>query len=133
MLDGVRDVSAVFTLDRALGRLREEYLDLAHAGQPPGPSFWEDGAARILRFVQDSHFSHAVRIGLDPGDRRGDDQAWAERQSVTGEEAALWTHERLRALPFVGDGVHDLPAADPPTGDGEPDAPPGVSADVGRR
>lgn len=109
MLGHVRDVSAVFTLERALGRLREDLIDLVHAGGEPGPSFWDEGEERIFAFIKESHFARAVRVAADPDDARSELEAWEEREGVSGEEAALWTHRRLREIPFLGDGTHDLP------------------------
>ena len=113
MFGKIRDVSAVFTLEHELGRLREAYLDAALEGTSPEASFWTDGEERAFAQVREAHFSRPVRILLDPEDKRTDDEAWEERDSILAEEAALWSHRRLREIPFVGDGEHD-DAEDPP-------------------
>jgi len=107
MFGKIRDVSAVFTLEHELGRLREAYLDAAMEGQFPDPSFWTDGEERAFAHVREAHFSRPVRVFLDPEDKRTDGEAWEARDSVLAEEAALWSHRRLREIPFVGDGAHD--------------------------
>ena len=107
MFGKIRDVSAVFTLEHELGRLREEYLDAALEGNSPEASFWADGEERAFEQVREAHFSRPVRVFLDPEDKRTDDEAWEERDSVLAEETALWSHRRLREIPFVGDGAHD--------------------------
>jgi len=107
MFGKIRDVSAVFTLEHELGRLREAYLEAALDGNSPEPPFWTDGEERAFAQVREAHFSRPVRVFLDPEDKRTDDEAWEERDSVLAEEAALWSHRRLREIPFVGDGAHD--------------------------
>ncbi|MBT8397240.1 MAG: hypothetical protein HKO65_14835 [Gemmatimonadetes bacterium] len=107
MFDKIRDVSAIFTLEHELGRLREAYLDAVLEGRAPETSFWTDGEERVFTHVREAHFSRPVRVLMDPEDKRTDDEAWKERDSVVGEEAALWSHRRLKEIPFVGDGTHD--------------------------
>lgn len=107
MFSKIRDVSAVFTLEHELGRLREAYLEAALDGDSPEPPFWTDGEERAFAQVREAHFSRPVRAFLDPEDKRTDDEAWEERDSVLAEEAALWSHRRLREIPFVGGGTHD--------------------------
>jgi hypothetical protein len=107
MFGKVRDVSTVFTLEHELGRLREAYLDAALEGRSPEESFWADGEERAFANVQEAHFSRPVRVFLDQEDKRTDEEAWEERDTVLAEEAALWSHHRFREIPFVGDGTHD--------------------------
>ena len=107
MFGKIRDVSAVFTLEHELGRLREAYLDAVLEGRSPEPSFWTDGEEQVFARVREAHFSRPVRVFLDPEDKRTDDEAWEERDSILAEEATLWSHRRLWEIPFVGDGIHD--------------------------
>jgi hypothetical protein len=109
VISGARDVSAVFTLERAFGQLREAYVEQVLEGTQPSPAFWEEAEERAYALVRDTHFSRDVRAFIDPEDRRSDEQAWEEREGVPAEEAAVWTHRRIIEIPFVGDGAHDDP------------------------
>ena len=129
MFGKIRDVSAVFTLEHELGRLREEYLDEALEGNSPEASFWADGEERAFGQVREAHFSRPVRVLLDPEDNRTDDEAWEARDSILAEETTLWSHRRLREIPFVGDGIHDDTESSPEAT--SPDATPQDPSDRG--
>jgi hypothetical protein len=135
MFDKIRDVSAVFTLEHELGKLREAHMEAVLSGNEIEPSFLAEGEERALALEREAHFSRQVRVFIDPEDQRSDEKAWEDRDCVLAEEVTLWSHRRLVEIPFVGDGTHDDPEDSaeltpgaPHPGEEDPQASPGTSA-----
>lgn len=102
-LAAARDTAATFFLADALSRVREEYMERALAGDPPDEGFWKNREEAVMEALKRRYYTSSVRdvVKPDAGDVSDDDDFASRDQKLT--ERAIWlTHERLKAIPFVG-------------------------------
>ena len=104
MFAEARDTMAFFFYEKQLGRLREEFLDKATKGTPPGPEFLKTGEARIMADLRREFYNRKVRLGVNPkeADKISDEEDFKNRTQKLGEYATLMTHHLLAAIPCHG-------------------------------
>lgn len=102
-LSAARDTAATFFLADALSRVREEHMERALAGDPPDDGFWEDREEAVMEALKRRYYTASVRDVVKPDDgEMSDDDDFASRDQELTERAIWLTHERLKAIPFVG-------------------------------
>lgn len=102
-LAAARDTAATFFLTDALSRVREEYMERVLTGQTPGSEFWDEREKAVERALKERYYTADVREIVKPAakDTSDEDDFNSRGQKLT--ERAIWsTHERLKAIPFVG-------------------------------
>lgn len=108
-LAAARDTAATFFLADALSRIREEYMERVLAGEAPGREFWDEREEAVLEALKRRYYNAEVRAAVRPeAGAMSDDEDFDSRGQELTEKAIWLTHERLKAIPFVGrSGVSD--------------------------
>lgn len=102
-LAAARDTAAMFFLTDALSRVREEYMERVLAGQSPGSEFWDEREKAVERALKERYYTSDVREVVTPEARQTSDEDDFDSRGQKLTEKAIWsTHERLKAIPFVG-------------------------------
>lgn len=91
-------------LDRLLSQLREEYLDKALAGSPPGDDFWPPREQAVVDEIIRCFFNIKAREAVNPEDAANiSDQEDFDGHGQKLVEHAIWmTHALLKQIPYVG-------------------------------
>jgi len=103
-LAAARDTASIFVLDDLLSRLREEYLEKALAGSPPGDDFWPPREQAAVEEIKRRFYNQEVREVVKPAEAgEMDDQKDFESRGQKLTEHAIWmTHALLKQIPYVG-------------------------------
>jgi len=99
-----RDIASMSALDELLSRLREEYLEKALAGSPPGDDFWPAREQAVVEEIKRRFFNQKAREAVKPDEAANmDDQKDFEGHGQKLTEHAIWmTHALLKRIPYVG-------------------------------
>lgn len=107
-LAAARDIDSTFLLDARLSRAREEFIVAALDGEEPPPEFMESREQRVVEDMKWAYFNPRMRRMVELDESLTDDEDYASHSQKLLEKAIWWTHERLKAIPFVGqDGYAD--------------------------
>lgn len=104
MLPQIRDLVATIAFEKRLSLLREEFLERALAGDAPDPEFWDQGEREALSYVERSFYGPemARSLGAEDGESSGGAGDFEDRSQKVVERALVFSHARLKAIPFVG-------------------------------
>lgn len=104
LLAAARDTASMSALDKLLSQLREEYLDKALAGSPPGDDFWPPREQAVREEIMRRFFNIKAREAVNPDEAaKIDDQKDFEGHGQKLVEHAIWmTHALLKQIPYVG-------------------------------
>lgn len=100
LMEAGRDTGAMLFLDKSLGALREAYLRQVVAGDSPPDDFWRTGEARVVEEVKRRFFAPHVKKAVQS------DKEFDEHSQKLVEKAIWLAHEKLKAIPFVGQPEH---------------------------
>jgi len=103
-----RDIDSTFFLDSRLSKAREALIALVLDGEEPEPDFVAKLERSAVDDLKEIYFNARMRqaVKLDAG--LTDEEDYAQHSQKLVERAIWWTHERLKAIPFVGqDGFGD--------------------------
>lgn len=107
-LAAARDIDSIFLLDARLSRAREEYIATVLRGDEPDPDFMEKRERRVVEDLKWAYFNAEMRRKVELDEGLTDDEDYESHSQKLLEKAIWWTHEELKAIPFVGqDGYAD--------------------------
>ncbi|MGD8319562.1 MAG: hypothetical protein PVJ02_03890 [Gemmatimonadota bacterium] len=102
-----RDIDSIFFLDARLSKAREAVISMALRGEPVDPEFMEQKERGVVEDLKTAYFNARVREAVQL-ERLSDEEDYANHSQKLVERAIWWTHERMKAIPFVGqEGFED--------------------------
>ncbi|HSR43099.1 MAG TPA: hypothetical protein VLL48_13020 [Longimicrobiales bacterium] len=116
MLPEMRDVVASIVFEKRLSILREEFLDRALAGEPPGPEFWEEGEREVLDYVRAQFYGPEMESAVGGANGGSGGGGFENRTQKMVERAIVFSHRRLAELPWVGHPDFEAPGSAAPEG-----------------
>lgn len=101
-LAAVRDIDSIFLLDARLSRAREELIATVLRGEEPEPDFMEKRESVIVDDLKWAYFNAEMRRKVEIDETLTDDEDYESHSQKLVEKAIWWTHEQMKAIPFVG-------------------------------
>lgn len=96
-----RDIDSIFFLDARLSRAREAVISMALRGEAVEPDFMERSERAAVDDLKRAYFNARVRKAVEL-EGLSDEEDYANHSQKLVERAIWWTHERMKAIPFVG-------------------------------
>ncbi len=97
-----RDIDSTFFLDSRLSKAREALIATVLAGEKPEPDFLQKLEKSAVDDMKGVYFNARMRRAVELDPNLTDEEDFAGHSQKLAERALWWTHERLKAIPFVG-------------------------------
>ena len=116
IMSSLRDTTASIAFDRALQGVRDRQIDSLLDGRPMSDDALREAERQAALAVARRFYNDETALAMGLATRAGErdhKQDYARRMQATADQATLFTHHLICALPVVGDPAHAVDAAPP--------------------